>query len=103
MLTYPSRALESFIEYSYHNDDFGFTFVFKRNGDFLNDRINDRINPLDLEIIKEIQNNKYITIIQLATDLNKSQATIQRHMNTLIKENKIKRIGSKKTGYWELN
>ena len=91
------------IEYSYHNDDFGFTFVFKRNGDFLNDRINDRINPLDLEIIKEIQNNKYITIIQLATDLNKSQATIQRHMNTLIKENKIKRIGSKKTGYWELN
>lgn len=69
----------------------------------MNDRINDRINPLDLEIIKEIQNNKYITIIQLATDLNKSQATIQRHMNTLIKENKIKRIGSKKTGYWELN
>lgn len=61
------------------------------------------MNPLDLEIIRAINNNKYITTIQLSTNLNKSQVTIQRHINALIKENKINMIGSRKTGYWELN
>ncbi|HBD06472.1 MAG TPA: ATPase, partial [Firmicutes bacterium] len=30
------------VNYKYYEDDFGFTFVFKRNKDFLNDKINDK-------------------------------------------------------------
>lgn len=60
------------------------------------------MNPLDSEIIKAIKSNKYITTIQLSKDLNKSQSTIQRHLDSLSKGQKIKRTGSRKTGYWEL-
>ena len=89
------------IGYRYQNDEFGFTFIFERNVNFLNDKINDKINELDQEIIKIIKENKYVTIPQIAERTNKSQPTISRHMNMLVKNSIIKRIGSRKSGYWE--
>ena len=89
------------IGYRYQNDEFGFTFIFERNVNFLNDKINDKINELDQEIIKIIKENKYVTIPQIAERTNKSQPTISRHMNMLVKNSIIKRIGSRKNGYWE--
>ena len=32
------------VEYKYNNDELGFTFSFKRKQNFLNDKINDKIN-----------------------------------------------------------
>lgn len=63
---------------------------------------NDKINSLDELIINEIRLNKYITIPELASSLNKGEATIYRHIYSLIKDNKLKRIGSRKTGYYEI-
>ena len=34
--------------------------------------------------------------------LNKSEATIYRHLKTLIDDGIIKRSGSRKTGHWKL-
>ena len=90
------------VDYEYKNDEFGFTFIFKRNINFLNDKINDKINIVDESIINEIFKNKYITIPELAIKINKSEPTIHRHIDVLVSKGYIKRVGSRKTGYWEI-
>ena len=90
------------MEYNYQNDDFGFTFIFQRKADLYNDKINDKINSLDKKIIELIRINKYITIVELTEKTGKSQPTIYRHIVQLSKLGLINRIGSRKTGYWEI-
>ena len=64
--------------------------------------INDKINNLDQVIINEIRKNKYITIPVLAKKLNKSSATIYRHLKYLCKMNILIRKESRKNGFWEI-
>ena len=67
-----------------------------------NDKINDKINDLDREITKLITENKYITIPELSEITTKSNPTIHRHLENLLKLGIIRRVGSRKTGYWEI-
>jgi len=98
------------VEYKYSEDDFGFTFIFERNPDFLDgktkgrrsDKINGTENHLDNEIIKVLIDNKYVTIFEIAEATGKSVATIHRHLNALVKSGKVRRVGSRKTGYWDV-
>ncbi len=69
---------------------------------FKNDKINDKINPLDKEILVNIKDNKYLTIPELTKITNKSEITVYRHLDSLMKQSMIKRIGSRKNGYWEI-
>ena len=55
------------VEYKYNNDELGFTFSFKRKQNFLNDKINERIDSIDKSIMEVILENKYITIPELAS------------------------------------
>ena len=93
------------VEYKYIEDEFGFTFVFGRKKEFLNDKINDKIddkiNDLDNQILKLIAENKYITIPELSKETQKSEPTIHRHLDSLTKLSIIRRVGSRKSGYWE--
>jgi len=94
------------VEYKYREDEFGFTFIFERNPYFLNDKINDKINAktgrLDTQIVDAIKDNKYVTISELSSMTDKSEATIYRHLDALSKSGKVKRVGSRKAGYWRL-
>lgn len=94
------------IDYKYQNNEFGFSFIFHRKIDFLNDKINDkindRINDLDKTILSIIKDNKYSTIPEIAIKTNKSEPTIHRHLDMLVKKGLILRIGSRKNGYWEV-
>lgn len=63
---------------------------------------NDKISNLDLDIINTIKNNKYITIPEIAMQVEKSEPTIHRHLDILSRTGKLKRVGSRKTGYWEI-
>lgn len=92
-------CIDDHIDYHYFNDDFGFTFVFDRKTDFLNDMLND----IDCKIINIIKSNKYITIPQIAEKINKSVPTVHRHLDILIKNNRVIRVGSRKNGYWMIN
>jgi len=104
-----SLCLEAGVEYKYHDDVFGFTFVFKRNPNFLNGSksnvIHDigKIYDIDREIVDIIKENKYITIPEIAKIIGKSEPTVYRHLNTLMKNDLLKRVGSRKTGYWDLH
>ena len=70
--------------------------------DRINDRLNDRLNELDNTILKLIASNKYITTSEVSLTTNKSIATIQRHFASLMNKGLLKRIGSRKSGYWEI-
>lgn len=99
-------CIQNNIDYDYINDEYGFTFVFYRDPNFLADKktnkSNANINKTDKEIITEIKRNKYITIPELASKIGISQATISRHLKQLTKVGVIKRMESRKAGYWEI-
>lgn len=52
--------------------------------------------------LKAIMENPSVTIEQLVAILSLSDRTIKNHISILKKENIIVRVGSKKTGYWEI-
>ena len=72
------------------------------NFDEINDKINDKIKDLDTEILKLLADNCYMTIPELAKSVSKSEPTIYRHLDAIIKAKKIERVGSRKNGYWRV-
>ena len=68
----------------------------------MNDKINDKINEIDKKIMAEMNNNKYVTIPELAIKIGKLEPTIHRHIDALVSKGIVKRVGSRKTGYWEI-
>ena len=100
------------VDYEYQNDEYGFTFIFKRkNNDKINDRINDKKNTqkthgtsgLDRMIMQLVSDNCYITIPEIAEQVGKSEATVHRHLSNLVLNGKLKRVGSRKSGYWKMD
>ena len=60
------------------------------------------MNDIQNRIIEYIINDKYITQNSIAEKLNVNVRTIKRNFKVLIDNNIIERIGSDKTGYWEV-
>jgi ATP-dependent DNA helicase RecG len=57
---------------------------------------------IPLAIIEALQRNPKLTISDLATQINVSSRTIERQIKKLQQQGVLKRIGSTKTGYWEV-
>jgi len=53
-------------------------------------------------ILKYIKEDKNITILELSDKIGVSDKTIKRDITKLKNENKVVRIGSLKSGYWEI-
>ena len=86
-----SNSLRHVFDISDTYDKFGRNvFIWKNN------------HKLDNEIIEAIAENKYISGADLSEKLSKSPATIQRHLKLLSEKGLIRRIGSRKAGYWEI-
>ncbi len=60
------------------------------------------MNDIQNRIIELITNNKYITQNEIANILNVNVRTVKRNFKTLIENNIVDRVGSDKTGYWEI-
>lgn len=60
------------------------------------------MNDIQNRIIELVINDKSITQNEIARFLNVSVRTVKRNFKVLIDNNIIKRIGSDKTGYWEI-
>ena len=54
------------------------------------------------EILKLVKKDKDITILQIANILGVTDKTIKRDISKLKNDNKIIRVGSFKSGYWEI-
>ena len=74
----------------------------------LNEPVNDTINDTikitipELQILKQIRQNSYITREGLIEKTKLSDSTIARALKSLQIKGLIKRAGAKKNGHWEI-
>ena len=60
------------------------------------------LSATEQDVLKAIKDNNSVTRLQLSKIVNKSEATVQRAISTLVKGHYIKRVGSNKRGYWKI-
>ncbi|MEQ9287535.1 MAG: putative DNA binding domain-containing protein [Cyclobacteriaceae bacterium] len=97
---FPNKNIENsggyFVEVSYKQQKT------ESKATVINDPVNDPVNDRMNRILKILEQNKSITREQLAGASNVSVETIKRDLRKLRDQGKVKRIGSDKTGYWEV-
>ena len=76
-------------------------------GNKVSNKVGNKVERVELtdnrkKIISEIRNNPNITKEQLLIILGISTTAIDKNLNYLKEQNYIKRVGSKKTGYWKV-
>lgn len=94
------------------SDNGGFSFLFYRDNSTNNVTINGTINvtekkqktetPTDISVYMLLKEDPTLTRDVLAIKTGKTVRTIQRALDKLYREGKIRRIGSNKAGYWEI-
>ena len=55
-----------------------------------------------VEHVTIIRDNERITKSEIAIRIGKSEKSVQRIISSLIEKSLIQRVGSNKTGYWEV-
>ena len=70
--------------------------------DPVNDLVNDPVNKIQSDILNILKKNNSATYAQIARKVNISEATVKRNLKKLQELKLIKRIGSDKTGHWEV-
>ena len=96
------------IEYSYRNNQFGFTFEFKRRGKSA--YVETESKPREVHLTRDEQlilnllqmNGRKYTNQDMAYTIDKSISTVGRVLKSLKDKQLIKRVGSKKNGHWEI-
>ena len=68
----------------------------------VSNKVSDKINKTHAKMIEMIRDNPNITISQFSTKLGLSEPAIKKNLKQLKASRHIKRIGSNKTGYWEV-
>lgn len=66
-----------------------------------NGTVNDTRGTVN-DTVKLIRKNPKITLVELAKAISKSRRTVARQVKQLQEEGVIRRVGSDKTGYWEV-
>lgn len=114
-----SLCKDAGVKYSYEFSDNGFTFVFYRktknvsvrqNGNETGGTVNGiedgtvniSLNKNEQAVYCLLEKNPYYTRQELADATSKSLRTIQRTLDSLRKKDLVERIGSDKSGYWEV-
>lgn len=81
-----------------------FTLTLYRKEKYSGDNVGKKLSKKQRknEILNIIKNNKNITLKKLAKRFKVSEKTIERDTGELQNNNKIKYVGSKKGGHWEI-
>ncbi len=96
------------VKVGYENFDDGFSFIFYRKDDTLNVTRNVTLNKKtilrtnDYKVLNQLQENPAQTREEIANKIGVNKRTVQRSMDKLVDNGMIMRLGSKKTGYWEV-
>ena len=72
--------------------------VVNKSGEYV---VNKRLSKNQIIILKAIRNNPNITIEEISRETGLGHTAIQNNLNKMQDINIIKRIGSRKNGYWE--
>ena len=68
----------------------------------VSNKVCDKINKTQVKMIELVRDNPNITISQFSTKLGLSEPAIKKNLKQLKESGHIQRIGSNKTGYWEV-
>jgi ATP-dependent DNA helicase RecG len=131
-LMYYSKDIESFgtgiqriaeaceeadVKVEFRNGKLGFSVIFYRpvnhtnttggqlkgeNDVSINGSLNVSLNEVEQTLLALIKDKPGITWDEAARSISKSRRTVQRYFNGLKDKNSIRRVGSKKDGYWEI-
>lgn len=97
---------ESKVNISYINNENDFTIEFSRidrnNGDELNGEINGEISNEEIAVLNVYKLNKNAIKEEVIAQTGLSSRTIDRLISSLKNKGLLKRIGSNKTGHWEV-
>lgn len=85
---------------SYLNNESTFTLEFSRID--RNVVTNVVINDFEKEVLELLQHDKTMSAAQISLIVGKTSRTVQRAFESLQRKELIRRIGSKKSGYWEV-
>lgn len=104
------RALEQYPHITFEDDkdlnQFRVIIHRKRehvfNYDTLSETLNETIKDIDASIVNLLKEHPEMSYDELAERLEKGRSTIYRSIIKLQNEKKLKRMGSKKTGYWKV-
>ena len=66
------------------------------------DKVTDKVTDNQMKILKLIQQNDRLTTNELANALNISQRKIKENIAKLKDKKLLSRVGSAKSGYWQL-
>ena len=97
------------IEIHYENDNTAFSIAFSREdrnklplSGQMNGKINDHISTLEQAVLALLRDNPRLTYADLILETGKSQRTLSRVLDALKRKGLITRVGSNKTGYWQV-
>ena len=100
------KAADIKIDYSSENGGFSFVFYRDKSNENVTNHVTNNVtdNKISTEILvlKLLRDNPIQTRDELAKAIGKNIRTIQRALAKLSNEGKIKRIGSTRSGYWEV-
>lgn len=89
------------IKYEFQNSFDGFWVIFYRKNrpDLIN---NENLSENEKAVLNIIKNNQNIKLDEISLELNKTDRTIKRIIESLKEKDLIERVGSKKTGVWKI-
>ena len=94
------------IRWAYRKDAIGFFFAFFRPGSdperINEDKAEPELTAIEEAVYRFIKAKLHLNKAELAKRSHKSIRTVQRAIASLIENGYIRRVGSNKTGYWEV-
>ncbi len=90
------------VGWSFRKEAYGFFFEFIRPNVHLNVHIKDELTDQEQLVFNILNNNERIAKAEIALRIGKSEKSIQRIISSLINKGLVRRVGSNKTGYWEV-
>ena len=102
---------EADVKYGYNKMPFGFSFVFYRNDPNKSEPANkekagndrpDGFTPSEAAVYELLKDQPNLTREELAGRIGKTLKTVQRALDSLKAKRLIQRVGTSKTGYWDV-
>lgn len=94
------------IDVEFRTEKYGFTVIFFREGfnrKLENAGLNAGINDTQERIIDMIKENGSISLEKIANELEMNKRSVEKSVDNLKEKNILKRVGSKKSGFWEID
>ena len=90
------------VSWTFRKEAYGFFFEFIRTNVRLNVQIKEKLSETEQTVYNLLSLNKGISKAEISERISKSEKTVQRIIAGLLRKGLIRRVGSNKSGYWEI-